>query len=228
MTTQNPFLSVRRLLVAIALLAGVGVAVARFEKGAAGGEGPSPEPTPANPTSEPVELVSAQPFVLEEPYTHWWRKEQPDVHAGWILVVRADPALVEPRQTLEPVLYVGDETAERCNAGTGSSHLVVLVPSPVDATGQPTLDPEAVPIWFGDPALPETVDRQTIAEQRRIAEQAGVRAPRATRALAQGALLATLHARDRTDLDVFVADHIERHSPTEIDLAEGLRVPRTF
>lgn len=189
-------------------------------------EEPAPlAPLPAEPAAEPVRLVSAQPFVLDEPYTHWWRAEQPSVTAGYLLVLEADPGLLEPRQTLEPVLYVGNETAERCNAGGQSGRLVVIVPASLGAGGAPALDPTAVPIWFGDPALPESVDAAEVAVQRAKAEATGVAPQRA--ALAAGQRLATFYARDRTELDLAVADHIERHSPVERDLIEGLRVPVT-
>ena len=104
---------------------------------------------------------------------------------------------------------------------------MVVVPSPVDARGNPTLDPENVPIWFGDPELPERIDATEIARQRVRAEAGGVRPPGATRSLPGRQRLATFFGRDRTELDLIIADHVERYAPTEIDLIESLRMPVT-
>ena len=50
-------------------------------------EGDVPPPLPASPVSHGIELLYAQPYLLDEPYTHWWRAEQPQVRAGYLLVL---------------------------------------------------------------------------------------------------------------------------------------------
>src|SRR5258706_85949 len=62
-------------------------------------------------------ILYAQPFALEQPAVHWWRKERASYSAGWLVVLEVDPALVQPTARAEPVLYVGHETAERFNHG---------------------------------------------------------------------------------------------------------------
>jgi hypothetical protein len=177
---------------------------------------------PTSPASAPVELVFAQPFVIDTPYTHTWRAEAPDVSSGWILVLRANAALLARRQTAEPVLYVEDETAERVNDGA-SGNLVVLVPSPLDASGRPVLDPAQAHVWFGLPDLPERVDAARIASELALAIQKGVGlVPRV--ALNTQAQLGTLYAAGRDELEAYLADLIELYSPTESDLVAGLRV----
>src|SRR5262245_55713327 len=109
--------------------------------------------------SSPVrDILFAQAFRLDKPYTHTWRKEQPQVSAGYVLVLAVDPEFVRPQQTPEPVLYVGDQTAERINAGDVSGRLVVLVPSAANSRGEIALDLNKALIWFGGTELPERVD----------------------------------------------------------------------
>ena len=87
------------------------------------------------------EVVYARSFELDQGYKFEWRKEQPLVKKGVILVLKVDPDLVYPRQIAEPVLYVGDQTAERVNIGYKSGHVVAIVPGEVDLN--------KAMIWFG-------------------------------------------------------------------------------
>ncbi len=180
-------------------------------------------PSPIAGGHPKIELVFAQPFSLDVPYEHTWRQEEPSVVSGWILVLRTDPALLAPRQTAEPVLYVGNETAERLNAGE-AGNLVVLVPSPVDSQGVPTLDPTTVPIWFGTSELPERVDAARIQAELSAAIAQGVGPASSTAIRSQGPL-GTMFAPDRPELELYLADLIELYSPTESDLVAGLRAP---
>ncbi len=93
-------------------------------------------------------ILLAQPFTLDEPYEFAWQAEHPMVSSGMILVLEVNPDLVLPRQTLEPVLYVGNSTAERVNNGYPSGKVVAIVPGTVNLA--------SAPIWFGEPALPGT------------------------------------------------------------------------
>lgn len=137
------------------------------------------------PLSSEFELLDARPFVLEEPYVHTWRAEQPLVGSGWVLVLRAPLERIRPRQTAEPVLYVGAQTAERVNAppfdtpGAGElGQLVVLVPAPLDAEGKVALDPWSVPVFLGTEALPEDVDAARIVLELDRAARLGLGPPR--------------------------------------------------
>lgn len=184
-------------------------------------------PLPADPSAAHIEILQALPFQLDEPYTDWWRKEQPEVRSGMILVLRTDPDLIRTRQTAEPVLFVGEETAERCNDGGDSGNLVALVPAPVDAAGQVELDLRTTPIWFGRRDLPERIDAAAISAELSIALAHGVGpAPLSERARTRPAL-ETLYAHDRDELDLTIADLIELYSPTEVDLIDLLRQPKT-
>ncbi|HED64322.1 MAG TPA: hypothetical protein ENJ09_02085, partial [Planctomycetes bacterium] len=79
------------LAAALALLAG-GVAIGLGQSGAertAAVAGTTP--LPAVTALEPIELVDALPFVLDEPFPHFWRAEEPSVTSGYLLVLHADP-----------------------------------------------------------------------------------------------------------------------------------------
>lgn len=181
---------------------------------------------PALPAVTPVggvTLIAARPFTLQVPYVHDWRAERPQVQGGMLLVLGVDPDLVHPRQTLEPVLYVGDQTAERVNAGHESGHLIAIVPAPLDASGQVALDLSAAPIFFGAPALPEQVDAATVAAELAAARARGILPPAPEQVAT--ALQPQVPFHDAYDVRVYAADLIEAWSPTEIDLVAGIRAP---
>lgn len=124
-------------------------------------------PPPLPPTPAPVgALIVARPFELEQGFPFSWRAERPLVTSGHLLVVNVDPDLVYPRQTPEPILYVGDQTAMRINVAYPSGRLLALVPGELAQSG--------TRIWFGTPGLPEQATAATIAEESRLAEAAGI------------------------------------------------------
>jgi hypothetical protein len=182
-----------------------------------------PPPLPAATPVGGVTLIEARPFTLDVPYTHDWRAERPQVTAGVLLVLGVDPDLVHPRQGLEPVLYVGDQTVERINFGGESGHVVAVVPAPVDGQGHVALDLSRTPIYFGTPALPEQVDAATVAQELAAAQARGIAPPTAAAVAAVSQPEVRFH--DSYDVRVFAADLIEAWSPMETDLVSGLRAP---
>ena len=180
-----------------------------------------PDDPPALPVVTPVggvELIYARPFTVDVPFTHTWRAEQPSVSAGWVLVLAVDPELVHPRQSAEPILYVGDQTAERVNLGNESGHVVAIVP----ATATGLQDLSRTPIFFGAPGLPEQVDSAKAASELAAAQQRGIAAPAA--GLVSTVTESPVHFTDSWDLHAWCSDLIETWSPTETDLVAGLRV----
>jgi hypothetical protein len=139
------------------------------------------------------------------------------VKSGVILVLKVDPALVHPRQVAEPVLYVGNHTAQRMNFGHESGYVVALVPGDIDLT--------QAPIWFGTPELPERVDAAMAQAERQLADQAGI-APLAARAASVAAANGgeRIHVADMTKLLAPIATLIEDHSPAEHELVESFRM----
>lgn len=200
----------RNLLAAVAATALLGTGVIAFQSDRFN---PAPEPLPEVPQALPIELVEVQPFTLETPSTHWMRAEAPSYSEGHVVVLRADPTLLLPRQTYENVLYVGAETATRVNTGERSGHLVAIVPGDVD--------PQTVPIFLGEPALPENVTADEAARQLGLAVTEGARAQAALEPVG-----ASVHLADGYELKRFASYLVERYSPDESSLIEGLRVPR--
>lgn len=195
---------------------------------------------PLGAWSRPVgvrEVLAAQPFVLTQPFESDWRLERPEVRSGWILVLEVDSAVARVRQVASPVLYVGDEVAERVNLGTPPGgepgptvRLIVIVSAPLDDAGEVTKLVGEVPIFFGSPMLPEQVDTATALRERAAATAEGLHPSEpveVARARAQGG--APLQLADRTALLAATARHVRTWSPAEseqADLLEGRPITR--
>ena len=177
------------------------------------GTGAAVKASNAETTPSPFVLLHARPFVLQESYVHTWRKEQPAVRSGYVLVLQANLDLIVPRQTLEPVLYMGGETVERANSPVRDSgptgQLVVLVPAPLNAQGQVDLDPWRSPTFFGTPMLAEDVDQAVIT--RELARSVRLGLPPARRPAGTGSALTqvrqppALRLVNRRELDMAIA-----------------------
>jgi hypothetical protein len=168
--------------------------------------------------------VAARPFTLAAPAVHAWRKEQPAYTAGVLLVLRAPVELLAPRQTAEPVLYVGAQTAERVNTGADTGMLVAIVPAGLDASGKVDLDLSRTPIYFGAPALPEQIDAAAAQRELAAARARGIAPPAA--AAVSAAQQPPVAFDDDWQLHLHAADLVERWSPIEADVISGLRAPR--
>jgi hypothetical protein len=177
---------------------------------------PSIPPTPA----AAAKILFARPFSLEQAYTHDWRaeNERPQVTSGWLLVLEVNPDLVYPRQTAEPVLYVGNQTAERVNIGYQSGRVVAIVPGDVDLS--------TALVFFGTPELPERVTANAITQQTEMASNAGIRpfskeqVQKATKAGGE-----RLTVKEKTDLLPVMADLVEKYAPQEKYIADSMRGP---
>jgi hypothetical protein len=179
----------------------------------------TPPAVPATPAAVDGVLY-ARPFTLAEGYTFEWRKERQQFTEGTILVLKVKPDFVYPRQTEEPVLFVGNQTAERINVGFKSGHVIVVVPGTVDLA--------TTPIWFGTPQLPERVDADIVRAERVAADNAGVKpiaADEARAAEANGG--ARLELTDRVALLREIAPLITQYAPDEQHLADAFLVPVT-
>lgn len=208
-----------RILALLALAAAV-PAVLAYQNFTQGKAPDVPPELPAAAAKSPISVVEAREFTLGEPTTHFWRKEQPKYDRGLVVVLKVDPTLVHPRQSAEPVLYVGAQTAERVNLGHESGHVIAIVPF-VDGA---VIDLSVAPIFFGTAELPERIDGVRAAEELAAAIRAGAKAPGAD-AIAL-VTQATVSFADDYELKLFCSDLIAQYSPTETDLVNGLRVPR--
>lgn len=179
--------------------------------------------TPSSAARAPVAavqqlgLVHAETFQVAQPFRHVWRSDQPLVDRGWLLVLSGDPALLEPRQSKEPVLYVGAQTATRVNTARDSGRLVVIVPGDFRL--------QDAPIFFGSVALPEEVGPHQIAAELANAVAAGAKAPTAAEIAAAGKAPGQTFPTDY-ELWQRAIDLVEQFSPTEQTLIEGWRAPR--
>jgi hypothetical protein len=177
---------------------------------------PASQPAPQAPPVEQLQLVHAETFQVQRPFQHVWRRDQPWVQHGWILVLSGKEELLRPRQIKEPVLYVGAQTAERVNTAEGSGKVVVIVPGDFALA--------SAPIFLGSIALPEELGPREIAAELDKAVAAGAAAPTAAAieaATKPGQVFATDY-----ELRLRAIDLVEQHSPAEKDLIAGWRAPR--
>jgi hypothetical protein len=176
-------------------------------------------------TPAPVlELVSATPFELDEPYVYHWRKERPKVSSGYVLVLKVDPELVVPRQVAEPVLYVGKQTAERINQGDESGHVIALVPGVIDDPEHGEfIDLTKRIIWFGTPELPERVDAKIVEQEHQWAVHSGFKpfsAEQVEAAIARDG--ERYEYANKTQLVRELMELVRKYSPQEQDLINGV------
>lgn len=191
-----------RILVVTAIVASVSLA------------GPPLPPTPSGID----DLLYARPFRLERGFRFQWSAEHPTVSEGLILVLDVPSELVYPRETAEPVLYVGGQPAQRVNRAYPSGRLIALVPGHVDLA--------TTPIWFGAPELPERVDTRMAGEESARAAAAGIVAPRP--AVVDAARLrggSVLAVPDHDALQTALFD-LYRQYVAPLQDAEGSDVPR--
>lgn len=173
---------------------------------------------PLPPTPAPVDdVVYARTFKLNQGFQFDWAKEPFTVTEGTLLVLKVKPEYAVPRQSFEPMLYVGDHAAMKLNSGETSGYLVVVVPGEVDLS-------KAL-IWFGTPNVAERVDNATVRAEQALAEKAGL-----TPLSAEKAAKARAGERiNSADFSVLLREHvaglIEQYSPAEKERAALLRAP---
>lgn len=173
---------------------------------------PSVPKTPASVD----ELVLVRPFTLAKGYQYNWSKDRPIVTSGTLVVLKVDPHLVVPRNSLEPVLYAGNKTVQRLNHGHESGHVIAIIPGDIDLTKDP--------IWFGRPELPERVSAQMIRSERAMADKAKIQPFKTDKVK-----VVTQERLHTSDLSSLLRDHVAKivleFSPQEKNLAETWRLP---
>lgn len=162
------------------------------------------------------DLVYARRFTLTEGYRWNWRADEPATEVGVIVVLRVDPQLVIPRNSLSPILYAGDRMVQALNFGHKSGNVIGIIPGEVNFL--------QTPIWFGSPRVPGLVSAQSIRAQRALAEKAGIR-PFPAKKIER----VTKAPVEAPDLDSLLrgelADLVLEYAPEESHLARKWRLP---
>ena len=128
-------------------------------------------------TPAPIDrIVYAQPFTLENGLAYPRREGKPQVNAGYLLIIDADPKLVLQTARPSPILYVGKEIGWRLNPGYPSGRAFVLVSAELDKSGKVDLDLTRTRIWFGAPVpgLKGLMDKQRIEREHELAAEADI------------------------------------------------------
>lgn len=179
---------------------------------------------------QPVGLVYAQPFFLDTPYQHAWRADQPSVQAGYLVVVTADTSLLEVRQTLNPILMIGDQVVERVNNGDVSGHAIGILPAPGSPETGVDLDLASTPIYFatpdGDFRVPAEITPEIAQRELQRALSSGITGQATLAEQAVAISGGALYAADYDELYLRAADLVETYSIDEQHLITGLRAPR--
>ncbi|MEQ1501362.1 MAG: hypothetical protein ABMB14_03985 [Myxococcota bacterium] len=148
-----------------------------------------PSPAFAQDATPITAITWARPVTLAAPIQWSMRGDHPAVTEGVLVELRADPALLVPRQSAEPVLYAGAMPVMRFNWDYLGGCVVAFVPGPVDLA--------ATELYFGSSALPERVTAADGGAARAAARVRGIRpAPSAERAAALAAGGPALAASD--------------------------------
>ena len=211
--------SILTLAGSVVVLAAGAVTLQAFTQAQRGAAPRAEAPAPQDPGGV-VDLLFARPFTLDQGYVHSWRAEAPEVTSGWLLVLDVEAHLVEPKSEFEPILYGGDQTVERVNHGHASGRVIAVLPGSVN------LDLARLPLWFGEPGLPEEVTAASLATARAAAEDAGVE-PFAPSVVAAARELGgeAVALPDRTALHRMAAELILEWSPADEELAQGMLAP---
>lgn len=172
---------------------------------------------PANPgPAGAIErVVWARPFVLSQPATDpngpapkLGQRAAATLTAGWVVELRADPALLRPSDTLEPHLYVGTQRAQKLNWDYEGGCLVAIV------SGRPDL--ATAPIFFGAPPRAGQVEA-TVAASEAARLQIGARdRAEIERAMAAGGT--ELQARDLREVRALAMQRVFACTSTPSDL----------
>ena len=173
-------------------------------------------------TPTPIKgILAAQRFTLAEPYRDTWALDKSTISAGTLLVLDVDPKLVAPRESLNPVLYVGGKPTMKLNNGDMSGHVLVIVPASIDVA--------RAQIWFSAPDLPEALTTAKVNTEKLRAERAFATQGAVATQSSRAAALPQRAAVQATNLAALLRDAaaplIDEFSPQDKDVAAMWRLP---
>ncbi|MFO0980180.1 MAG: hypothetical protein U1E76_00270 [Planctomycetota bacterium] len=164
----------------------------------------------------PLALVYARPYQVEKPMEFVINGKVEKVHKGYVLVLKADLRLCEPKDVPDFALFVDNALGQRVNSGYRDGHLIVITPE---------LDLAKSLIWFGSRLLPDRTTAVVTERERSAALARGI-APFAREqidaALKQGGS-ETLRAKDLNELWFDTKPLILKYAPAERPMAESLQ-----
>ncbi|MCC6676803.1 MAG: hypothetical protein IT436_06635 [Phycisphaerales bacterium] len=188
----------------------------------------APPTVPQTPVAV-QDILFAQPFTLAEGYQFDWSKERPMVTSGQLVVFQVNPDLVYPRQSYEPVLYVGTTSVERLNVGYTSGRVIAIVPDTIGADGK-LVRQDLSKAWFGQPnVLPGDVTTAIVAQEADLAAKTGVQplsADKVSHARLAGGEAAKLSSKYA--LLGLAAKLVNQFAPDEVELAENFEHTSTL
>ena len=126
--------------------------------------------------------------------------------------LEVDGEFTKPTNLAEPVLYVGQQTAERVNHGWKCGREVAIVPADAGSDGFPAQGLAGARVWFGMPALPEQIDAGAL-EQACAAAAGELPFSEAELAAASAVGGGGIVFQSREELDAQVARLVAEHCP---------------
>ncbi len=177
-----------------------------------------------NPIGGVRRVVFAQPFELASSAVHRARADKANFAAGWLVVFSVDPALALPRQEPEPVLQFGDELALRVNHGYPDGMQVAVLPVGQDQALGTAL--AQLPLWFGEPGVPDQLSELDLDSRLALAQANGVGArplDEVRAATARAGAARKFSGED--ELWRAAAQLVLEWAPSERELAQGFLLP---
>lgn len=206
-SSREPFFAARRLLQILAIQL---IALAPF---AAAGK---IDNTRNDQDTGVYDIAYVLPFTVEQPFIHNWRAKTAYFHQGTLAVLKVNRELVQPKNGLEPVLYAGDQTAQRLSQGDESGFVLALIPEQVDLS--------SIPVWFGAPELPERITADHIKKEKSIL--ASKKVPPFDRGKITAVSRDSVTTKDLAELlREYAAELIMEFSPQEEHLVKSWRLP---
>jgi hypothetical protein len=163
----------------------------------------------------PIELVYARPYEVEKAMDFIVDGKVEKVKKGYVLVLKADLKLLEPKDVPDFALFADRAIGQRVNSGYRDGYVVVITPA---------IDLAKAPIWFGSRLVPDRVTAPIVESERAAATGRGIQ-PFAADKIAAALKLGgdTLHAKDLNELWYEQKPLIIKYAPAEREMAESLR-----
>ena len=179
-----------------------------------------------------IESSLVTPFKLDTAYRTTFRKDQPEVTTGYVVVFEVDKEKANMTALAHPVLYAGTldgqttGVVERLNKGYDSGRVVGIIPAPIE--GKNKLDLKKFAAWFGGKELPVNITIENIkaeAAQAKLDGVAVIPAAEVDAAVKAGGTTVVKAADLGALLKSTVGPLVRRYSPDEAEVADAWDIP---